>query len=59
MSGIDSLFVAVKSGHREMATYFLDHGDNPNIQDSEGLTALAIVSKNGHKSIEELLKDGV
>ena len=40
MSGIDSLFAAAKSGHREMATYFLDRGDNPNIQDSEGLTAL-------------------
>ena len=55
MNGINSLFAAAKSGHREMATFFLDRGDNPNVQDSEGLTALMHATENGNINIVILL----
>tara|TARA_B100000686_G_C16496317_1_gene814740 strand:+ start:453 stop:767 length:315 start_codon:yes stop_codon:yes gene_type:complete len=55
MNRIDSLFAAAKNGHREMMTFFLDRGDNPNMQDSEGLTALMHATVNGNMNIVTLL----
>jgi ankyrin repeat protein len=48
---------ATENGNINIVELLLKRGADIDIKASDGRTALAIASKNGHKNIEELLKD--
>ena len=47
--------IASSRGHKEIVSFLLDHGWDPNLKGSDGYTALYWASKNGHFEIAKLL----
>jgi hypothetical protein len=45
------LMMAAREGHQESALFLLEHGANPQLRNSEGLTAARIAERADHKSI--------
>ena len=52
----DSFLAACKRGMPKHVALFIEHGADVNVKDNAGGTALVLANKEGHREVEELLK---
>ena len=58
--GWDSLYMALRMGHRGLVQLLLKHGADPNTRDDDGQTPLHVACGNGHREVVQgLLELGV